>query len=139
MHSILIIKSFTMYVSNFKSLDFFLIGLSNREHCASLKLGVYVEVEHTLCNFLSIIRRANKKLLTHLLHDTYIQRQILCILNLISTSGFATTHVVVPGHCNEKFCFKNILYFRCKWAAKSSTARVHHYFPANASTNPDVF
>ena len=84
-----------MYVSNFKSLDFFLIGLSNREHCASLKLGVYVEVEHTLCNFLSIIRRANKKLLTHLLHDTYIQRQILCILNLISTSGFATTHVVV--------------------------------------------
>ena len=22
------------------------------------------------------------------------------------TSGFDTTHVVVPGHCNEKFCFE---------------------------------
>ena len=29
---------------------------------------------------------------------------------LIATSGFATTHVVVPVHCNEKLCFENILY-----------------------------
>ena len=28
---------------------------------------------------------------------------------LYKTSGFATTHVVVPGHCDEKFCFENIL------------------------------
>ena len=26
----------------------------------------------------------------------------------MKTSGFATTHVVVPEHCNEKFCFENI-------------------------------
>ena len=26
---------------------------------------------------------------------------------LFITSGFATTHVVVPGHCNEN-CFENI-------------------------------
>ena len=30
--------------------------------------------------------------------------------------------IVVPGHCNEKFCFENILYFRYKWTSKSSTA-----------------
>ena len=33
---------------------------------------------------------------------------------VLITSDFATTYVVVPGHCNEKFCFENILYFRCK-------------------------
>ena len=58
------------------------------------------------------------------------------------TSGFAITHVVVPGHCNEIFCFENILYFRGKWTSKLSTARVHHYtryFPANGMKNLDVF
>ena len=72
---------------------------------------------------------------------------------MMDTSGFATTHVVVPGHCDEKFCFENILYFRCKLnenilyfrcklTSKSSTARVHdytRYFPANGYTNPDGF
>ena len=33
---------------------------------------------------------------------------------IICTSGFATTHVVVPGHYNDKFCFENILSFICK-------------------------
>ena len=54
---------------------------------------------------------------------------------------FATAHVVVLKHCNEKFCFQNILYFICKWTSKSSTARVHHYsryFPAYGTTNPGI-
>ena len=30
------------------------------------------------------------------------------LAKFIFTSGFTTTHVVVPGHyCNEKFCFEN--------------------------------
>ena len=45
--------------------------------------------------------------------------------------------IVVPGHCNEKFCFENILYFRYKWTSKSSTAggvreqtnRLTHWHP----------
>ena len=40
-----------------------------------------------------------------------IYKQVKLYLKILC---FATTHVVVPGHCYEKFCFENILYFRCK-------------------------
>ena len=29
------------------------------------------------------------------------------LIRVMNTSGFATTHVVIPGHCKEKFCFEN--------------------------------
>ena len=49
----------------------------------------------------------------HFYLGTY--KSIMCINDIFrDTSGFATTLVVVQRHCNEKFCFKNISYFRCK-------------------------
>ena len=41
---------------------------------------------------------------THTDENTHLN----VLKNAKDTCGFATRHVVVPGHCSEKFCFQNI-------------------------------
>ena len=55
----------------------------------------------------------NKYLTINLIISVEGQAQEI-LLHHTNPSGEATTHVVVPGHCNEKVCFENTLYFRCK-------------------------